>query len=314
MGNRQLFGYLIHLGTNMWGDPDSGLKNRYAPYYPELPTSDEVWKTTVDFLPSQGINTLLIDIGDGIEYESHPEISVKGAWPKDKLKAELDRIRSLGMTPLPKLNFSCCHDIWLGEYARMISTKKYYEVVKDLITEVVELFGGPALFHLGMDEETADHQRNLRMQIIRAHDLWWHDLFYMYDICDSLGTRPWIWGDYIWRNEAAFLEQMPKSALISNWYYGSFKYNRDGSVDEPRIRAYQVLADNGYDQVPTCSTWSNWHNPLETMEFSKKFLDGGHLTGVMTAPWYMTTEGSRYNLLNDALRFGDAKKAVVPDR
>ena len=311
MNEKTMFAYLIHLSANMWGDPDSGKRTRFAPYYPELPTSDEVWKTTVDFLPSQGFNTLLIDVGDGIQYESHPEISTPGAWSKDKLKAELDRLRSIGITPLPKLNFSCCHDIWLGEYERMISTKKYYEVVKDLITEVSELFGGPAYFHLGMDEETYDHQRNLKFKVIRGFELWWHDLYYMYDICEKLGARPWIWGDTIWRNKDEFLKNMPKSALISNWFYGTFNYRPDGSSDEVRVDSYRVLAENGYDQVPTCSTWSNWHNPMETLEYFRDCIPEEHTVGFMTAPWHMTTEYAKYALLNDAQRFGDAKKLVL---
>ena len=65
MNEKTMFAYLIHLSANMWGDPDSSKRTRFAPYYPELPTSDEVWKTTVDFLPSQGFNTLLIDRAPG---------------------------------------------------------------------------------------------------------------------------------------------------------------------------------------------------------------------------------------------------------
>ena len=48
MNEKTMFAYLIHLSANMWGDPDSGKRTRFAPYYPELPTSDEVWKATVE--------------------------------------------------------------------------------------------------------------------------------------------------------------------------------------------------------------------------------------------------------------------------
>ena len=68
-------------------------------------------------------------------------VAIPGAWSKDKLKAELDRLRGIGLTPLPKLNFSACHDIWMKDYSRMLSTKPYYEFCKDIITEVAELFG-----------------------------------------------------------------------------------------------------------------------------------------------------------------------------
>ena len=85
----KMWGYLMHLGDNMWGDPGSRL--RYEPaYYPELQVDDSVWKDTIDFLPSQGINTVLIDVGDAIQYESHPEIAIPGAWTKQKMKDELE--------------------------------------------------------------------------------------------------------------------------------------------------------------------------------------------------------------------------------
>ena len=145
---QKMWAYLMHLSDNMWGDPGSMIK--IAPYQPELTTDDKIWKDTIDFLPTQGFNTVLIDIGDAIQYETHPEISVKGAWSKDKLKAELNRMRAMGLTPLPKLNFSAGHDAWLGEYSRMLSTSTYYQVCKDLILEVAEVFGNPEYFHLGI--------------------------------------------------------------------------------------------------------------------------------------------------------------------
>ena len=76
------------------------------------------------------------------------------------MRAEVKRLREMGLEPIPKLNFSTCHDTWLGPYARMVSTPKYYEVAKDLIAETIELFDKPRLFHLGMDEEDERNQRH----------------------------------------------------------------------------------------------------------------------------------------------------------
>jgi len=98
------------------------------------------------------MNALVLDLGDGVRWDSHPEIAVENAWTPAKLREELDRARELGIEPLPKLNFSTAHDAWLGPYSRMVSTPQYYEVCRDLIDEASELFGRPRLFHLGMDE------------------------------------------------------------------------------------------------------------------------------------------------------------------
>lgn len=311
MKNDMMWAYLMHLSTNMWGDV--GGTYPYSPYFPTMPTDDETWRKTVEFLPAQGIDTLLIDVGDAVEYERHPEISIPGAWSKDKMKKELDYIRSLGLTPLPKLNFSACHDAWLGDYQRMLSTPKYYEVCKDCIEEVAELFDHPAYFHLGLDEETAKHQRNLSYCCVRQGDLWWHDAYFLFDVCEKQGSRPWMWADYCWDHMDEFIQKMPKSVLQSNWYYHRIQKNADGTLDTIHSDAYRQLDLAGFDQVPTSSCWAVWYNTQETMDFGKELLDPQRLKGYMTAPWYNTLPEHYYNLLNDAFRFGLAKKQTYPE-
>ena len=106
-----------------------------------------------------------------MKYESHPELAVNGSWSREALEKEIAYAKSLGIELIPKLNFSACHDIWLGEYSRMLSTRVYYQVCADLIAEVCDIFK-PRFFHLGMDEETEEHQRNYDYCVIRNHDLW----------------------------------------------------------------------------------------------------------------------------------------------
>ncbi len=311
MQNQMMWAYLIHLSTNMWDDP--GCKGWIAPYRPTLATDEQVWRETVDFLPGRGFNTVVIDLGDAVQYESHPEIAIPGAWPKDKLKAELARMRAMGLTPIPKLNFSTCHDIWLGQYERMVSTPVYYQVCADLIAEVIDLFDTPPYFHLGMDEENQANQADYQYCCIRQWDLWWHDLYFLFDCCLKKGVRPWVWADPCWDNMDAFCQKMPKTALLSNWSYHAIRYDDKGLPTDKRYQAYLQLSQAGFDQVPTASTWSCWYNNRQTMELGKKLLDPAHLMGYMTAPWAMTEPPARYTLLNDAQRFFDAKQLFYPD-
>ena len=309
---QKMWAYLMHLSDNMWGDPGSTIK--IAPYQPELTTDDKIWKDTIDFLPTQGFNTVLIDIGDAIQYETHPEISVKGAWSKDKLKAELNRMRAMGLTPLPKLNFSAGHDAWLGEYSRMLSTSTYYQVCKDLILEVAEVFGNPEYFHLGMDEEDPKNQGGLAFCCVRQKDLWWHDLYYLFDVCEKAGTRPWVWSDYCWHNKDIFLEKMPKCALQSNFWYNRIKKLEDGTYKEIQGQTYCVLEEAGYDQVPCVSFFEGYSpNAQETMELGKEVIALERLKGFMTAPWHNPRPIAKYTLLDDAYRFAEAKKIVYPE-
>lgn len=307
-----IWAYLIHLSVNMWGDADG--TNKYSPYCDRFVTDEPTWKEVIDYLPSQGINTVLIDVGDAILYESHPEVSIPGAWSKDKMKAELDYIRSLGMTPVPKLNFSACHDAWLGKYSRMLSTPEYYQVCKDLIQEVADVFDNPSLFHLGLDEETADHQMSLAYSCIRQGDLWWHDAYYLFGVCDKVGTRPWVWSDYLWHHPEEFLKKMPKSVLQSNWYYyGGIKKDSKGIYTKPQYEAYRTLDQAGYDQVLTSSAIAGcWYNSQETMQLGKEDLSPELLKGFMTAPWFNTFASFVHALKHDALQFGEGKRKVFP--
>ena len=146
---------LIHLSYNMWADRDisveTGLEDiQSAPY---LRFDTGLWNDLLKQMVKAGINLVVIDLGDGVKYESHPEIAVKGAWTTKRLRTELKKMRKMGLEPIPKLNFSACHDVWLGPYSRCLSTDTYYRVCKDLIAEVLQLFSKPRFFHLGMDVE-----------------------------------------------------------------------------------------------------------------------------------------------------------------
>ena len=178
-----------------------------------------LWDDITQKMADVGMNLLVIDLGDGVLWDSHTEITVEGAWSRDEMKQELARLRGLGLEPIPKLNFSTAHDAWLKEYSRMVSTPKYYEVCSHLVEEVVDLFDTPRLFHLGMDEETAHHQRHFAYAVMRQHELWWHDLHFLVGEVEKHDARPWVWSDYVWLHPGEFFREMPKSVLQSNWYY-----------------------------------------------------------------------------------------------
>ena len=203
--------FFLQLGTNMWAD--MGSQVLHNPFSTELVTQDSAFREVVDALPGFGFDTVLIDIGDAVCYESHPELAIKGSWSKDKMKQELDHMRAIGLTPLPKLNFSAGHDAWLKEYARMLSTPVYYQVCEDIIKEIAELFETPQLIHLGMDEE--NHNKSRSLARIRQGELWWHDQYFFYGVCEKYGMRPWVWSDACRYNPERYCQKMPKSVMQS---------------------------------------------------------------------------------------------------
>ena len=165
-------------------------------------TEKETWRRVVDQLPSFGINTLVIDLGEGVQYKSHPELAVEGAWTVEELREELARVRALGLEPIPKLNFSTSHNGWMGDYSHMVSSKPYYQMCEDVIGDVVEIFGNPRFFHIGFDEERAPFQESEKFQYIctRKGEYWWKDFLHIVNTVEKHGARAWMWSDYGWHN------------------------------------------------------------------------------------------------------------------
>ena len=297
-----IFANLLHLSYNMWCDwQNPAVKSPYYAAKPYLRFDDALWNDLLAAMKKANMNMVVIDLGDGVKYQSHPEIAVENAWSINRLKDEVKKLRDMGLEPIPKLNFSTCHDQWLGPYARMVSTPKYYEVCKNLIAEVIDLFDKPRLFHLGMDEEEQKHQRWFEYVVLRQYDLWWRDFKFFVDQVEAGGCRAWIWSDYVWEHPDMFWERMPKNILQSNWYYGD-KFGPD--VKE--VKAYLDLEDHKYDQVPTLSNWETPDNIYGTVDYCVKHIPAERLKGFFLAPWRPTLPEVRDTQMAAVEHFGKA--------
>lgn len=284
-----IWAILMHLSYNMWADrdaPEWGLEHISA--RPYLRFDESLWNDLLPKMVEAGINMVVLDLGDGVRYASHPETAVAGAWTPDRLKAELAKLRGMGLEPIPKLNFSACHDAWLGPYARMVSTGTYYAVCRDLIAEAIDLFDHPRFFHLGMDEETAEHQRYYEYLVVRQYDLWWHDLYFYVDQVERGNSRPWVWSDYLWHHPEDFFKKMPRSVLQSNWYYGT-----DFGSEVVYAKAYADLEAHGYDQIPTGSNWTAPENLPLTVRHCRQVIAPERLKGFLQTVWKPTLEVCR---------------------
>ena len=303
---------LLHLGRNMCCDvPLKSFPNTppelvsYISQADHLRCDEKVWDDVTRQMAAVGMNMAVINIGEGIQIESHPELAVRGSWTREKMREKLAELRAMGIEPIPKLNFSATHDIWLKEYSRMVSTPEYYRVCADVIREVAEIFDHPRFFHLGYDEETAEHQRNYDFCVVRQGELWWHDFLFFVKTVEDLGIRPWIWADYVWRHEEEFIERMPRSVLMSNWYYGT-KFRENPTVHS---KAYLVLEKAGFDQIPCSSNWSTPESFPLTVDFCSEYISDEHLKGFFMAPWKATVEPFR-DRIEEAIRIvGEVKNA-----
>jgi hypothetical protein len=304
----KIWGCLLHLSYNFWVEYSS--PSPFRGYRPYLQLSEPLWNDATQKMVEEGLNLVVIDLGDGVKYDSHPEIAVNNAWTTSRLRKELERMRKIGLEPIPKLNFSAGHDIWLGEYSRMVTTKKYYEVCSDLIAEVSEIFDKPRFFHLGMDEENAEDQRYLDLVVVRQNDLWWHDFNFFVNEVEKSGSRSWIWSDYLWHYPEVFFKKMPKSVVQSNWYY-------DESFDEKLtpVKAYKDLESYGYDQIPTGGFYKKngegAKNIMNTVKFCEANITDARLLGFLQTFWAPTTEDNRKNIFKAIELLGEAKRWFI---
>ena len=88
---------LVHLGSNMWNEEGntSGREHRSTPCASPVFLFDRAcWDAHMEELKAAGVNTLIIDIGEALRYESHPEIAVKGAWDHDTMRAEIRKLKA----------------------------------------------------------------------------------------------------------------------------------------------------------------------------------------------------------------------------
>ncbi|MBR4756670.1 MAG: Tat pathway signal protein [Bacteroidales bacterium] len=299
----------IQIGNNMWCDwptqtMGSDLQEAVS-LLPErkrpdlyLTTVDSLWRKVTDHAAQYGINMLVVDLGEGLQYPSHPELAIEGSWSVEKMRSEIKRLNDLGIEVIPKLNFSNTHNGWMKDYRHMVSSVPYYQMCSDVISDVMDIFGHPRFFHIGYDEETEGHQRGFSYRVQRVGESWWRDFLFIVGEVEKHGARPWVWSDYGW-NHPDYFERCPKSVIQQNWYYdeqyGGFDPETNKTSDYDRLVTYWKLEEAGFDQVPCGTNWvGSKRRELgvgaddvigKLIPTCRKAISKEHLYGFMMAPW-----------------------------
>lgn len=295
---------LIHIGTNLWyevdnhrGEEDNKVWRCAAEN--KMRFDKGLFNELIAYLPSCGVNTVVLDLADGIVYESHPELAIEGSLTREEVQEILSKLKALGIEVIPKLNFSTCHDYWMKDYAKMVSTKLYYDVCRDLIDEVCEVFQ-PKILHLGMDEEVYENQAKYDYVVIRQNDLWWHDLYFLIEQVEKNGVKACIWSDYARHRPQEFIEKSPKSLLQCPWYY----FNQfEGELTEEckiRVEPFKLLGDAGFAVLAGASNEYFQENLSLLHNHCKKNLPKENYKGIIQTTWVATTEEWREELFNAA--------------
>ena len=300
--NGKIRGVLLHMGMNMWGEwlaPGEPKVEGRRYTRDEIYFSEDIWNRTVDHAKKRGYNMVVMDLGEFVNYPSHPELAVKGSWSPDRMRAEVRRLRNMGLEPIPKLNFSATHDQWLKQYHRMVSTDQYYRVCFDVIKDVCEIFETPRLMHIGFDEEQLEYQWESVHVNCRQHELWWHALYKFVDVVERQGMRPWMFSGYGWKHPD-FVAKCPKSVLQCTSYYNEdaqgYVIEKMKPNDRPRLRLFIDLDKAGFDIVALPTNWvskklrasgrtENSDNSSEIVKFCRANVSPEHLKGYVMASW-----------------------------
>jgi len=316
---KKMWAFLLQLGNNIWGKPGDisphPLEEEEA-YHDYVYSDRETWRKVTEYLPKCGFNTIVIDIGEALKLDSHPEIAVPGSWEKQEFVEELERLRGLGLTPIPKCNFSTSHNAWMQEYGDMVGTEIYKKFCDDIVREVIEVFDKPEFFHLGFNDENSAYQQYYPIKIVRTWGEKMEDAVRLFNICLEQGVRPWIWADVDtvkgFGGRERFCKDIPKEVLVSN-LTKKLVIRMDGEEDAPQTKQYRELADWGYEQIPTCYRWQWMLNEKETMRYCQDYVAEGSIQGYMTAPWLPVRPEYYEGILYVADMFCHAKKTIYPD-
>ncbi len=328
--------FLLHLGHNMWCDwpseamgAEKGIAFLTEKRRPDLKlrSRDDYWRVVTDYLAARGINLLVIDLGEGLAYPSHPELAIEGTWSVDKMRAEIARLQDMGIEVIPKLNFSTTHNGWMKDYRHMVSSRPYFRFCEDVIRDVAEIFDYPRFLHIGYDEETVEHQGaqwcGCQHIDVRRGEFWWGDFLHIVGFIDGLGIRPWTWSDYGW-DHPEYVTRCPKCVVQSNWYYdeshGGFDPATNKTSDLKRLNHFWALEKAGFDQIPCGTNWVGWKRRQEKVgaddvigklvKLGREVIAKPRLLGFMMAPWASCdTEAHRDFNIRGADLFAEALRA-----
>lgn len=315
----KLWSVLVHLGTNFWFEKDNTRAQKEnpgeadkvwkSPASPEMRFDEAEWKHYKETLRRAGVNAVVLDIGEGLVYPSHPELSSVGAWTPERLRAEADELRGMGIELIPKLNFSATHDAWLGEYSLRVSTPEYHDVCRALIADICGILH-PRFFHLGFDEENYDNQKLYNHVVIRQGDAWWSDLIRLVGYVEEHGARAMMWSDYARERLEEFIERCPKSVVQCVWYYFS-------QFEEPlpplcaiRVKPLTALAEAGFDIFPGGSLAYEDGNFEALVRYSAAHLPPERLLGFLQTTWEPVQPAWRELLERSASTITEARRAI----
>ena len=252
-------------------------------------------------MAAAGMNTLLLELGEAMEFSSLPKAHLRGQVKAAEINEHVRAWRKLGIETVPVVEFSAVHSEWMGEYSRMPATPPYREKCADVLREAYDVLEKPKYVHVGMADETGSYAHR-HLALFRRKEVLWHDLKLFSDTLTKLGARPWMWGDVVWADQEGFKGNLPKEYLVSyRWMVNVVAGGKIPEEEAKWIETFDALESAGYDQVPTCST-SAWYqrgvarsvetvlNPPHVAQYVRTHVSAERLKGLCCFAYYLPDE------------------------
>jgi len=249
----------------------------------EKPFDLKVGLDVVAAMAKAGMNLLVIDCEDGVEYASHPELKRPYTVPMGMIKELAACARSNGIEIVPKINFSRSHyhqhNSWFRPHDKLFDNEKYWPLAFEVIDELVQELKPEHYFHIGMDE---DHSRSYTQYVTAINTL--------HSGLKERGLKTIIWNDsacewasaQIHQEKSMFAERtIPKDIVQVLW-----DYVRTPTVHIKRIR------DAGFE------LWGAPGNKPEQVDTMKEELLENGAAGIIFTRWKSCIEENREDLLN----------------
>jgi hypothetical protein len=318
----------------MWRGVHLGLGDRS-----DLPV---LHKTIKEVLVPRGVNTLVLEVNYGYEFQSHPELRQGGAMTREDARALAELCREQGVRLIPQ--FQCFGhqgerpNILLRNYPELMAPPnpnyddpnhyqvswnpldpKTNEIVFALIDELIEAFEAE-YFHAGLDEvmlfpdaATPYFNGETHAQVFAkaVNDLHGH-------IVGKRGVTMLMWGDRLIdlaefpynrfeasdNGTAPAIDLIPRDIIVCDWHYSLRK-------DYASVQYFQR---KGFRVWP--SSWKSSAATLALMEAAQKAATDkmiGHLctTWYGIGPFYDAAVAGKAEAKTDAERAARAFKAAA---
>jgi hypothetical protein len=268
-----------------------------------------------EIAPALGLNWVIVEVGGGFQYESHPECADENPMTKASAQklAALARAAKIELVPM----YNCLgHQSWHEKTGALLrahpefneapeldaTAEDFYcmswcpsnpdvnAVVFDLMDELIDAFGAKA-FHVGMDEVFVLGQcprcqgaPNAELFAKAVNDLHGH-------LVGRRKVEMQMWGDRLLDGKATgygaweasendtwqAIDKVPKDIVMCDWHYG---------LDNPEFPSVRIFQEAGFQVWP-----AGWNGEAAVRRFIEvaRNESGPRMLGYLCTTWMDVT-------------------------